>query len=125
MQLAVRIADEVVTVIQVLASRVTAEGMPDFARAAKKPLDEGACHVVIDLKRVEFLDSSGLGQIVATSKMVKERAGGELVIAGAMNSVRDLLRLTRLDKVLHVFADVESALEYLRGRSAQAGAGTQ
>lgn len=53
--------------------------------------------VVLDLGEVEFIDSSGLGAVVALFKMRQELGGLEL--ARLQPNVQSLLKLTKLDKV--------------------------
>lgn len=63
--------------------------------------------VVLDLSRVEFLDSSGLGAVVAVLKEVTPEKA--LALAGLTPNVQKVFRLTRMDTVFTIFADVESA----------------
>ncbi len=61
-------------------------------------LDAGGDTIVLDLSRVSFLDSVGLGAMVGLSKVARGR-GGRLRLTGASEPVRKLLRLTALDAV--------------------------
>jgi anti-sigma B factor antagonist len=56
-------------------------------------------HVAVDMAQVGFMDSSGLGVIVAASKVMKER-GGELALVGVSGSPQKVLAITGLDKVI-------------------------
>ncbi len=67
--------------------------------------------VAVDLGRVDFLDSSGLGALVSLLKAV--RPGGELVLFDVRPSVREILRLTHLDSVFACEPDETSALSHL------------
>lgn len=63
--------------------------------------------VIVDFHRLGFIDSSGLGAIVACLKNLRER-GGELTLAAPEGSnLRRLLDLTGLDRVLTVHGAVE------------------
>jgi anti-sigma B factor antagonist len=63
--------------------------------------------VIVDFSRLGFIDSSGLGAIVACLKNLRER-GGELTLAAPEGSgLRRLLELTGLDRVLTVHRTVE------------------
>jgi len=71
----------------------------------------GAGHVsriVLDMSDMTFIDSSGLGAMVAVTKHLD---GGDLRLANVSGHIRMLLRLTRLDQVFSVFEDVKSALQ--------------
>lgn len=69
----------------------------------------GHVHVVLDLNEVSFLDSVGLGAIIATRRKFKS-LDGRLVIACSAPIILKLLRLTSLDKVVPVYATVAEAL---------------
>lgn len=73
--------------------------------------------VALDMGRVDFLDSSGLGALVSLLKAV--RPAGELVLFDVRPSVREILRLTHLDSVFACEPDESAALSHL-GISARA-----
>ncbi|MDJ1009216.1 MAG: STAS domain-containing protein [Paracoccaceae bacterium] len=63
--------------------------------------------VILDLSRVDFLDSSGLGAVVAVLKEVG--ADQSFALAALTGNVEKVFRLTRMDTVFTIFPDVESA----------------
>ena len=69
----------------------------------------GDIRLILELSGVDFIDSVGLGVLVAVLKRVRGR-GGEVVVAGAGPRVGDLLRVTRLDEILDLYPDVDAAL---------------
>jgi anti-sigma B factor antagonist len=73
----------------------------------------GTDTVLLDLNHVHFIDSSGLGAIVAAMKNLSPDR--RLVLAGLTPTVDKVFRLTRMDSVFGVFSTVESALIELRG----------
>lgn len=64
--------------------------------------------VVLDMSKVEFLDSSGLGAVVAVMKSLAPDR--RLEIAGLTPNVERVFRLTRMDSVFVLHVDVEAAL---------------
>jgi anti-anti-sigma factor len=62
----------------------------------------GADTVLLDLKDVTFVDSSGLGALVATLKMVRA-AGSKLVICSINDQVKMLFELTSMDRVFEIY----------------------
>ncbi len=66
--------------------------------------------VIIDLENVPYLDSSGIGVVISLFKNVRERQG-ELVVAAPTEKVEKVIRLTMLDQIIKVYADVEEAKE--------------
>jgi len=87
----------------------------DIADALRKQLQEhiqdGANKIVIDLSKVDFIDSLGIGAIVAGKKSLK--SGGELVLAGANRNVLTMFRLTRLDKEFKILNTRDEAVQTL------------
>lgn len=52
----------------------------------------------IDIAQVDYMDSSGLGVLVAIQKRALQN-GGEVVLIGAKGTVKEIIELTRLNKV--------------------------
>ncbi|MBO0350925.1 MULTISPECIES: STAS domain-containing protein [Oscillatoriales] len=77
-----------------------------FEREISNYLAEGAEIVLIDFQDVSFMDSSGLGAIVAAIKTV-QAAGGKLFLCSINTQVKMLLELAGLDKIMKVFPNRE------------------
>ena len=71
-------------------------------------LDEGKDHLVVNLEKVLFMDSTGLGVLVGGLKRVKER-NGELALSGAQGTVQRVLSVTGLNAVFPMHDTVEKA----------------
>ncbi|MBM3714529.1 MAG: STAS domain-containing protein [Actinobacteria bacterium] len=69
----------------------------------------GGSVVVVDLSATEFIDSSGLGALVACLKTARQ-SGGDLRLAAPTEQVTMVLGLTNLDRVLRPRATVDEAL---------------
>jgi anti-sigma B factor antagonist len=69
----------------------------------------GRSRIVVDLSTCEFVDSSGLGALIAGLKTARQ-AGGDLRIAGVGPQIATALRLTNLDRVLRAHDTVSGAL---------------
>jgi anti-sigma B factor antagonist len=72
-------------------------------------LDAGARKFLIDFSRTGYIDSSGLGALVALSKRVRE-LGGELRLSGLNEDLRSLFELTKLDTLFPIADTPEQAL---------------
>ena len=64
--------------------------------------------VLLDLSEVEFLDSSGLGAVVAARKLLGKRY--RLALAGLQPAVEKVLRLTHMDRVFPIYATSDAFL---------------
>lgn len=97
------------------ASVVSAEGEVDVstAPALRQRLYElpESAKVVVDLSEVTFLDSTGLGVLVAALKRVRESdAGGDLRLVVTRPQVSKVLEVTGLSTVFSVFSSLDEAL---------------
>jgi anti-sigma B factor antagonist len=93
-----------------LQGRLTMVAAPQLRAEVERSVREARPRVVVDLTGVEFVDSSGLGALVAGLKTARQ-AGGDLRIAAAGDQVRTVLGLTNLDRVLRNHGSVEDALD--------------
>ena len=64
-------------------------------------IEKGHKTFLIDLGEVDYIDSSGLGTLVAIQKRALQN-GGSVVIKGLKGLVKDLFELTRLTKVFEI-----------------------
>jgi len=69
----------------------------------------GVKNVVVNLSMVEFMDSSGLGTLIALLKRVSER-GGDLKIACLPKKVRMVFEITRAYKIFEITDSVDEAV---------------
>lgn len=72
---------------------------------------------LVDLSGLEYIDSVGLGVLVAGLKQASDRAG-VMALVGPTPTVERVLRVTGLDKVFLVFADETQAQAFLRPQAA-------
>ena len=70
----------------------------------------GARHVILDLRGVNYLDSTRLGELIA-AHVTLSRASVRLTLAGTPGRVRELLLLAGLDTVFEQFDSVEAAMK--------------
>jgi anti-sigma B factor antagonist len=93
--------------ITVKAARIDAASAIQFKDAIRATTESGPAHVVLDLSEVKFVDSSGLGAIVAVMKhMGPER---RLDLAGLTTDVDKVFRLTRMDSIFVIHATAAQA----------------
>lgn len=71
-------------------------------------IDGGAGRVVVDLRRVDFLDSTGLGVLVGALKRLR-MDGGDLSLVCDNEKLLKIFRITALDRVFALHETVEAA----------------
>jgi anti-anti-sigma factor len=81
---------------------------------------EGRRKVVIDLGKAPYIDSAGIGVVVASLSNVT-RAGGQMRVAGANSFVQGILEKTGVDGILALDATVADSLSVLAAASEEAG----
>jgi anti-sigma B factor antagonist len=74
-------------------------------------INENKKKVVFDLSGLNYLDSTGIGIIVMCSGKLKE-AGGELRIASLQPRIAELMRITKLDQIMHFYPAAADAAEH-------------
>jgi anti-sigma B factor antagonist len=98
-------------VVSVLDTRIDAAVAIEFKDAMRASTDSGCETVILDLSDVQFIDSSGLGAIVAAMKHMGQAR--TLALAGLTPTVEKVFRLTRMDSVFSVFPTLDGALTEL------------
>ena len=64
-------------------------------------IEQGHNNFLLDLEKVDYIDSSGLGVLVAINKRTLQNRG-KLIIKGINGLVKELFELTRLTKVFEI-----------------------
>lgn len=95
-------------VIKVNSGRIDAAMAIQFKEDMRAKTEEGAQRIILDLSAVEFIDSSGLGAIVASMKQLG--TGRALDLAGLQPVVAKVFRLTRMDTVFQLYPNLDDAL---------------
>jgi len=76
----------------------------------KTELDSGKRHILLNFERVPFIDSFGVGEILA-SYISTHNLGGKLKLARISKKLFLIFQVTMLTKVLDIFDDENAALE--------------
>ena len=97
-----------VTIVTVAEPRIDAAVAIRFKDGMREATQDAPGRVVLDLGRVDFIDSSGLGAIVAAMKQLP--GGRRLELAALSPTVDRVLRLTRMDSVFTIHSSTASAL---------------
>ncbi|MFO1352821.1 MAG: STAS domain-containing protein [Gammaproteobacteria bacterium] len=94
--------------VKPLEKRLTASSVPDFKQSIRNAINNDAnATVILDMSVVEFLDSSGLGALVSSGRLLNHK--NQFRIVGAKGAVRELFRLTRMDQAFHLFDSIDEA----------------
>jgi anti-anti-sigma factor len=103
-----------------LKGRLTlGEGSRALRRSLEEIAAEGHKHVLLDLYEVSYVDSSGLGSLVAGYNSLKARKGS-IGLLRVPPRVQELLELSRLTALFRFFATQEDAAKELAAEDAAA-----
>jgi len=100
----VQLAGEFTLGRNVLARPLDLHGhrLEDLGEMLAGLLDRGSSRIVLDLEKVRFMDSAGLGELVAWKKRAMER-GGDVRLLRPRDRVREVLELTALTRVFEIY----------------------
>ena len=102
-----------VTVVTVQGEHLDAGNTKDFKQDVSTTVEPNA-KVVLDLSRVQFVDSSGCGAILSYLRQLKS-AGGDLKLCAVTKPVRSLFELVRMHRVFDIFNTREEAVKAFQG----------
>ena len=98
-----------ITILGLHGKITIGEGDVLLRKNIKEQIEKGGKNLILDLKDVKYMDSSGIGELVSSFTTVKN-AGGTLKLANLNSRIHDLLQLTALITVFEVFDSVEDAI---------------
>lgn len=98
-----------VSVVEV-AGEIDVYTAPKLREKLLEIVDAGQYHVVVDIRGVEFLDSTGLGVLVGGLKRVRQH-DGSLRLVCTQERILKIFRITGLTKVFSIDQTVEEALQ--------------
>lgn len=119
LDLEIRIVEDMGVTVFELAGELDAYTSEQFRESILGKIDSGMQLAVVDFAKVEYIDSSGLGAMVAALKRISER-NGRIYAVCEESQVLKVLRITGLDKVFPVFKDRASAIEAISAQDKSA-----
>ena len=98
-----------VTIIDLSGKISLGEGSALLRRTIRELLENGQTRILLNLGDVNYIDSSGIGELVSGFTAVRNR-NGELKLLNLTKKVNDLLQLTKLFTVFDVYTDEGTAV---------------
>lgn len=92
--------------------QLNAAEVPSFKKEWASFLQKEKIGIVIDCNSLEFVDSTGLGALIALLRKL-EAKGGKLAFVGLSDEVANIFEITRMHKLFKVYPDLSSALEQI------------
>lgn len=95
-------------VIVINEERIDAHNSGELKEFILRAIERGDARLVVQLDKVRFIDSSGLGALLSGYKNAAAKSG-KLMLAGCNKPVQSMFELTRLNRVFEMYASVDEA----------------
>jgi anti-sigma B factor antagonist len=102
-----------VTVLDMSGRITLGDGSALLRKTLRELLEQKRIRILLNLADVDYIDSSGIGELVSGYTSVKNR-GGELKLLHLTKKVHDLLQITKLFTVFDVYSDEQIAVRSFR-----------
>lgn len=101
-------------VVLELQGKLTGGPEAEQIRGSFKDLvNDGKKFIIVDLKKVEWINSTGLGILISGYTSVR-KAGGDLVLCNVGDRIDSILYVTKLNLLFHAFESEADAADYLK-----------
>ena len=92
-----------------LSGEIDMYSSPALREEMMSLIDKKVTPLLVDFKRVSYIDSSGIATFVEGLKHMMSY-GGKLKLIGLLEGVREIFRFSKLDKVFEIYGTFEDAL---------------
>ncbi len=99
-----------IAIIEVKGSLVGDEDTDLFRAAVADFLEQGNKSLVVNMQKVNYMNSSGIGALISAHTNYK-KAGGEARLAGLSNTVQNVLIVTKLVDIFDIYDNVDDAID--------------
>lgn len=86
------------------------QSSPDLGKILKKHAEEARRQIMVDLSRVDYMDSSGVGVLISGLKLAR-RNDVPFSLINVAPRVLMVIEMTRLTQLFRIFPNVETALQ--------------
>jgi anti-sigma B factor antagonist len=110
MTIQIRDAEPDVAVVELVGRLTLGEACQLLLQKVDELLRANKARLVLEMVGLEFMDSAGLGTVVACYGKAK-KVGGNLVLAAPQKKVADTFKITHMDSVVKAFPTTEAAAQ--------------
>ncbi len=101
---------EDIAVLNVHGDLSFSQGSAELGLKIAELLENGVRHILLDAQHLEHIDSSGIGQLIKSFTSVTRR-GGEMKLLHPIQTLQQILIVTKLTRLFEIFDNEETALE--------------
>ena len=102
-----------IRIVRIQEKKLTSEEAPEMKTQFLKLLTEEGEELVINLKEVEYMDSTGLGSLLFGIRQA-ERYDKDLVLCEVSSRIQSLIKIAHLENVLEIFETEKEAIKALQ-----------
>ena len=95
-----------------VSGRLDGVTAPEYERTMRELIDGGTTRVVLDFDQLEYISSVGLGELLLTAKLLKEK-DGQFCVANVHGAVLSVFEICRMGSLLKIYDSVADALATL------------
>src|SRR5437667_4007479 len=95
-----------------VSGRLDGVTAPEYERTVRELIDGGTTRVVLDFDQLEYISSVGLGELLVTAKLLKEK-DGQFCVANVHGNVLSVFEMCGIGKLLKIHPSVAEALAAL------------
>lgn len=99
-----------ILIVNLSGQILSKEDSEEIAQELDNNIDKGTTNVILNLEKLEYINSTGLNFIISSFTKMRN-AGGELVISSVSQKVKDLLVITKLNTIFTSFDTLKEAKE--------------
>lgn len=99
--------------ILAMNGQINLYNLPELKTQIQQELAKGIKSLVFDMENVGYIDSSGIGVLVASATSLKN-AGGRLALSGLQNVIRKTFEITKLDHFFEIYPTVTESINALK-----------
>lgn len=104
-----------VTIVKMMENTIDAGNVMEF-KADILPIIQASQKVAVDMGRLKFMDSSGIGAIFSCMRALHEK-NGELKLFNVRSQILQLFKLVRLDRIIEILENKKAAVSAFQKRS--------
>ena len=107
-----------ITIVDLRGSIDLGEASLTLRRTIRDLVESARTKIILNFSQVNSIDSAGVGELAGAYVPVKSK-GGELKVLNPTKKVRDMLKITQLDKVFEVYIDEQTAIRSFSGSAGE------
>ena len=86
----------------------------EIRQRAIQLLNDGTKIILVDCQNISFMNSAGIGALVAALKAINNE-GGEFYLCSLNSQVKIIFKMTKMNRIFQIFTDIEEFQEKVRG----------